>query len=150
MVADTASKEQVLAILNTFKHGQRTNVKKGILNNRDAGAFLFWHFGPMTVKEVTGMLRAWRGKVPHYLGGTSNLLFTYLFNDSYHGNYGCVGSSAMCAGIWMYHGGSKVRNPKDFGGRGMNFRRTFWYRTGKGLYAPTVECAKRIRELGLE
>lgn len=28
------------------------------------------------------------------------------------------------------------------------FRRTYWYRAGKGLYAPTLECAKRMAEIG--
>lgn len=146
-----ANKElRIFEKLCTFKHGRNTNVKKGILNNRDAGAFLFWHIGPMKVREVMDLLRQWRGDVVHYAGGMTKLCFTYMFNDSYSGNYGCVGSSAMCPGIWMYHSGGKVTDPTQHGKKGMNFRRTYWYRIAKGHYAPTVECAKRMKELNLD
>ena len=140
---------RVLEKLMTFKFGVKTDTKKGILNNRDAVAFLFWHCGSLRFAEVRSMMQTWRGEIPHYSGGTSKPLFTYLFNAGRHGNYGSVGETAMTRGNVMYTNGGGKADIGQFGEKGTSFRRTFWFRLDKGVYAPTLECGKRMLELGL-
>ncbi len=146
-----ANKElRVFEKLCTFKFGRDTDTNKGVLNNRDAAAFLFWHIGPTSSKEMTSLLRKWRGKVPHYSGGMTDLSYTYLFNTSDSGNYGNVAPNAMYPGHWMHtNGGGIARRFAGDDTKGLHFRRTYWYRIERGLYAATVECAKRMTELGL-
>ncbi len=147
-IAGKATQESVMRVLSGFRFGVRTNVAKKVLDNRDAAAVLFWHLGPMRTREIQGLLRQWRRT--QRSGESYNLIFTYLFNADRHGNYGSVGQTAMTRGNWMYHGGGKVASETDFGMAGTNFRRTYWYRVKVGVYAPTVECAKRVFELGLQ
>lgn len=151
-IAGKATEESVMRVLGGFRHGTRTNVARRVLDNRDAAAVLFWHLGPMRTRDIKRLLRQWRGKSnPSWNKGEPfDLAFTYLFNAGRHGNYGSVGQTAMTPGNWMYHGGGMVRHEKDFGMPGTNFRRTYWYRVRTGVYAPTVECAKRLFELGLQ
>ena len=134
-----ANKElRVFEKLCTFKFGTRTDVKKRILNNHDAAAFLFWHLGPTTSREMIALLRRWRWVDT---GNGLNLSYTYLFNTCVTSGYGFVAKDVMSRGNFLqtYSYGSKTKS----------FRRTYWFRAERGLYVATVECAKRITELGL-
>lgn len=145
---------EILDFLRTFHHGHHTNMAKGIMNNRDACAFIFWRLGPTKVVDVISLLNEWRGPSTDRWTHGRPLLQTYLFNSSRSGGYGCVADEPMQRGWNMCNedwsgivtrrcscSGRKM--PKTF------FRRTYWYRLSRGIYAPTVECAKRMGELGL-
>jgi hypothetical protein len=145
---------EALAILLAFRHGHHTNVAKRTMNNRDACAFLLWRLGPMKVGDIRKVLNAWRGpSTNRWVKPGRPLAQTYLFNSSASGGYGCVADDPMQRGWTMSNDGwsgivKHGWNPTD--ARKTFFRRTYWYRPAKGTYAPTLECAKRIVELGLE
>lgn len=126
-----------IEFLKKFRHGHRTDLKKGTLNNRDACAYLIWKAGPSKVRDLVEALRAWRSDEPP--------TFNYLFNTSTHGGYGCVGKDAMSRGqemvCWQYLSNGEGRDSSWF-------RRHYWFRASKGTYAPTLECARRMSELG--
>ncbi len=138
------SHSQALAFLQTLKGGvSLTNLSKGVINNRDAVAYIFAKCGPMKTREVKDILNLWR----HWEGTTwtcdgetaANLSWNYLFNTSTSGGYGCVGNSFNSKGIQM-HGYSGSGGPTWF-------RRHYWFRVKIGHYAPTLECFKRMSEL---
>jgi hypothetical protein len=154
-------KEEILSVLKNYRHGFRTDLNKKVLNNRDACAFIVWMMGPSKVSVIINILREWRGKVnidtAQFPGGI-DLCFTYLFNTSYTGGYGCVGESALTRGNWMSNMGwngvlaeERMERYKQNYGQDFRvfFRRTYWFRSAPGVYAPTVECAKRMTELQL-
>lgn len=130
-----------IKFLEKFTHGARTNLKRNRLSNHDACAFIFFALGPQKVGDVMKILRAWRKN--------DKLFFTYLFNTCESGGYGFVGADYTTEGnertLGWFHQWEKTGRYED----GCDiFRRTYWFRGGRGLYAPTLECVKRMAELG--
>lgn len=149
-------KEEVLSVLQQYKHGFRTNLNKKVLNNRDACAFALWVMGPSKVRDIINVLKEWRGKVVSYQGGMTDLCFTYLFNASHSGGYGCVADNAFVQGVRMNRygivsdaGQRFVRTIPETLKEPSFFRRQYWFRSAPGIYTPTLECAKRMTELQL-
>lgn len=101
------NKAEVLEKLATFTHGSRTNIASKVMTNHDAAAFLFWHLGTMKVREITGLLQAWRGTKPSWYDDVTpvNLQFTYMFNMGDSGGYGFVATNVMQRGNVMCCGG---------------------------------------------
>jgi len=150
-IAGKATQESVMRVLSGFRFGVRTDVARKVMNNRDAAAVLFWHLGPMKSREMIALLRAWRGKCVHLRNGDFDLSFTYLFNTSRNGGYGCVAQHIMQRGWKMSgEGWSGIVSHRQAEAKKTFFRRTYWYRVKVGTYAPTTECAKRVFELGLQ
>jgi hypothetical protein len=147
-----SKRTEILATLLAFQHGHHTNVAKRTMNNRDACAFILWRLGPTHMRELKSILNEWRGPSTNAWNKGRPLAQTYLFNSSRSGGYGCVADEPMQRGWHMSNDGWSGIVSQPGGKRGdMNtfFRRTYWYRLRKGTYAPTVECAKRMAELGL-
>jgi len=146
-----SQRTEILALLLTFRHGHHTNIAKGVMNNRDACALILWKLGPMKKSHIISLLNDWREpKFNKWTGTHVDRAQTYLFNSSRSGGYGCVADHPMQRGNHMSNvGWSGIVSDKR-GEPGMKtfFRRTYWYRLTKGTYAPTVECAKRMTELG--
>lgn len=140
----------VLFVLLAYRHGHHTNLAKGVMNNRDACAFILWKLGPMKLRDIKNILNEWRGLSTNQWNRGRALAQTYLFNSSRSGGYGCVADEPMQRGNHMCNKGwsgivsdpNREFAPKTF------FRRTYWYRIAKGTYAPSVECANRMAELG--
>lgn len=134
-----------------YTHSNRTNVGEGRISNHDAMAILVAVAGDFTpVKELIDALNAWRGAVKStvcspikgYCNPNGKLTNTYLFNDSVTGGYGFVGKNIN----------SISREVCGFSMKGGEFttkRRTYWFRASHGKYSPTLECYKRLGELGL-
>jgi len=142
-----SQRTEVLALLLAFRHGHHTNIAKGVMNNRDACAFILWRLGPMKARDIQNLLNDWRGPSTNQWNRGRPLAQTYLFNSSHSGGYGCVADEPMQRGWHMSNEGwSGITRPAS--DRKTFFRRTYWYRVAKGTYAPTVECAKRMTELG--
>jgi hypothetical protein len=121
-------------MLNQFKHGLKTDLTNGIINNQDACLIALYHlvggrYGIATSRDLKDSLRNWR----------PGLQFTYLFNTSAHGGYGFVGHSVS-------HAANRV--PNYMGGSSF-LRKTFWYRVTKGQYAITNEGMYRLKALGI-
>lgn len=147
-----SNRTEVLATLLAFRHGHRTNLVKGVMNNRDACAFILWRLGPMKIADITSLLNEWRGPSTNKWFHGRPLAQTYLFNSSRSGGYGCVAAEPMQRGWHMSNEGwSGIVSDKRRASvvEKTFFRRTYWYRLTKGTYAPTVECAKRMAELDL-
>lgn len=156
------TRETVIAALKRFKHGYKTDGFKCTLNNRDAAAYVFASLGPLSLKEITSILREWRPD--HGMNGAKNLHFTYMFNTSRTGGYGCVGRDVAAKGVWMFsdkYTSHEIpyqdQDPESVAAARKNilyktgsifFRRQYWYRAKPGLYAPTLECFKRMAEIG--
>lgn len=133
--------------LGKYSHSSRTDLAKGKMTNHDAMAVLFARLGPMTRGDATRLLRAWRGSCQK---------FAWMFNSSMYGGYGFVGRDVMSRGNLMaYERGSTWTVSRGDGGAYPAWytkyftRRTYWHRARTGVYAPTVECMKRVQELGL-
>jgi hypothetical protein len=136
-------------------------------------AMMEWRFGKAEWREEKGHRYVYNANgqsrtVPCVIT-KPKMYFTYLFNTCASGGYGFVGANAMSPGNWMHMGYSvstchkaptkaEIRREKEaakddtnhpwgFARGGYFFRRTYWYRAAKGIYAPTVECAKRMVEL---
>lgn len=147
-----SQRTEVLALLLAFRHGHRTDLAKGTMNNRDACALILWKLGPTSKADLTSLLNEWRGPSTNEWNRGRPLAQTYLFNSSRSGGYGCVAEEPMQRGWHMSNEGwSGIVRPAAAakGDTKTFFRRTYWYRLAKGTYAPTVECAKRMAELGL-
>lgn len=121
-------------MLNQFKHGFKTDLTNGIINNQDACLIALYNlcegrtYTTATSRDLKDYLRAWR----------PGLQFTYLFNTSSHGGYGFVGNSHN-------HAANRVRDHKG----SSYLRKTFWYRVTKGQYCITSEGMHRLRALGI-
>ncbi len=172
MMANNLGKVEVLSHLLAFTHGSRTSYEKRTLTNHDAVAFIVWSLGPTKMRDIVDMMMVWRkGEATYTKTATFDwktkrrgtrkvpaMGFDYLFNDSVYGGYGFIASRWDSPGNWMYSTEfttGKVRSAKDGGPRFSKeegvcnfFRRTYWYRAAKGTYAPTLECAKRMSEIG--
>jgi hypothetical protein len=159
-----ATKEAVIATLRQFKHSPVSNLSKRTLSNHDATAFIIFSLGPSRVHDVRDILMTWRNgdrfpnnwkqepvmrwDVQTYkmvpTGRTKQVPrgehFTYLFNNTIAQGYGFVGQNAMTRGNVIYWYTFR-------GSSGESFRRTYWYRCAPGVYAPTLECVKRISEM---
>ena len=148
-----SERTQVLSVLLALRHGHHTNLAKGVINNRDACAFILWRLGPTKMADLKAILNEWRGPSTNEWNRGRALAQTYLFNSSHAGGYGCVAEEPMQRGWHMSNEGWSgiVRRKGTTNGRDIKtfFRRTYWYRLAKGTYAPTVECAARMAELGL-
>ena len=156
-----------------FTHSIRTNLKKKTLTNHDACAWLLYVNGPMNVKQLREELMRWRlgevlyVQVPRFVWDSyarrmrqigmkrvPKMWFTYLFNTSIHGGYGFVGDAPDshkndCRGWnWWYPNTINKQSGADLNYVENNVRRVYWWRMGHGLYAPTVECFRRMNELG--
>lgn len=145
-----SQRTEVLSVLLAFRHGYHTNLAKGVMNNRDACAFILWRLGPTKMADLKSILNEWRGPSTNAYNRGKPLAQTYLFNSSHAGGYGCVAEEPMQMGWHMSNEGwSGIVTRKAQASMKTFFRRTYWYRLAKGTYAPTVECAKRMAELGL-
>lgn len=133
-------KQSTTEFLKGFKHGSRTDLRKGRLTNADAIAIMLTQNGPMTFREISQAVFDWRQE------SREN---TYLFNKSDSGGYGFCGDSFYSRGVFMNadgHWSGKAHRQVPV--KGENFyRRHFWYRIRKGTYAPTLEGFLRGAEL---
>lgn len=126
-------------ILSNIKHGIRTNINNGIVNNADAVLMLLFEMGGTAkIKNLRDSLKAWRPE--------GNLGFGYLFllKPEYGTcGYGFTGTSFESVSNRIAHAGTCERK--------MNFsiRRTYYYRVSRGNYAITCEGFKRLSELGI-
>lgn len=168
---DTNSKAEALSFLGKLTFNVRTDLAKGRINNRDAIAYLIYKCGPLRLSEARDLMMTWRFGEATYTTQTYQAFsfrthtsrpatrkvpkmgFSYAFNTSNSGGYGCVGENHMSRGNWM-HGGEfgmmgRAHGPSHNSEDKMYLRRTYWYRAGKGVYAPTLECLKRMRELNI-
>lgn len=67
--------------LANLTHGRKTDVKNGVINNRDATLLILAaNGGVMSVNDVKILLRGWRPLEGHY---GHELRFQYLFNAYY-------------------------------------------------------------------
>jgi len=155
----------MLKVLSGFTHASRTNAAKAKITNHDACLLVLLGRGAVArVGELMGDLRTWRPMVGTYkksLGRynyeterTTNKGkfidlparhdFAYLFNTSIHGGYGFVGDDAMTR-TKTVHGWTHTQNngARNF----VTQRRTYWFRSGKGVYTVTAEGLKRFSEL---
>ncbi len=80
--------------LANLTHGRKTDVKKGVVNNRDAALLILAaNGGVMSVNDVKILLRGWRplsSKLYDNTGkivGHKELRFQYLFNSYYGISY---------------------------------------------------------------
>ncbi len=167
----TDSKAEALGFLGKLTFNVRTNLAKGRINNRDAIAYLMYTCGPLRLKEARDLMMAWRFGETKYTTETYQAFnyetrtsrpatrkvpkmgFSYAFNTSRSGGYGCVGENHMSRGNWM-HGGRYgmtgiASGPYNYDEDKAYMRRTYWYRASRGVYAPTLECLKRMRELNI-
>jgi len=161
---------EALSHLLAFNFGVRSNLAKRTLNNRDAVAFLLFSCGPMKMREIVDAMNVWRNgsterkreKCSRFVmdrgdptkfvrrAGTKTVPkmgFTYMFNSSRSGGYGCVGANVFTKGIYMASEWSGFSHLKHHVPGENYLRRTYWYRSAPGLYAPTLECAKRMSEI---
>lgn len=118
--------------LSSLKHGLRTNLKKGIVNNHDAALLAMAESQEPIVKSrnISASLRAWRKN--------QSLHFRYIFNSQISASYGYVGSNI----------GSERHVIPTW--TGTVTRRTYWYRVRKGHYAITAEGHRRLQELAAQ
>ena len=163
---------ETLSHLLAFNFGVKSDLAKRTLNNRDAVAFLLFACGPMKMKEIVDVMNVWRngseereivlvrrwifdsndGPDGRYVPrmGTKvvpKMGFTYMFNSSRSGGYGCVGANAFTKGNYMAREWSGFSNEKHHVPGENYLRRTYWYRSAPGIYAPTLECARRMSEI---
>lgn len=161
--------KEALGFLGNLKFNVRTDLAKGRINNRDAMAYLFYKVGPMRLSEVRDAMMMWRfgeasythikckdydwhaKKERNVVRKIPKMGFSYAFNVSSSGGYGCVGDNVMTRGNWMTTGEGYcgIAHKQEHVKGKTFFRRTYWFRSGKGTYAPTLECMKRIQELGI-
>lgn len=135
-----------------FKFGCRTNLKKGVLTNRDALCILFNVHGVMTRKQVNDAMMTWRrGRATYKVTKTYDrpghrILPTFEFgaylNLSQASTYFHCGPDFTTPGHEVYHDPGPNRYECTY-----SFRRHFWFRQAKGLYAVSLEGMKRLTEL---
>lgn len=69
--------------LRTLRHGRKTDLSKGVVNNIDATMMILAaNGGSLRVGEIRALLRGWR---PLEAYGSHELWFKYMFN-SYYGH----------------------------------------------------------------
>lgn len=161
--------EPAISFLRTLTFNVRTNLAKGRINNRDAIAYLLYKCGPMRLSEIRDAMMEWRFGKAEYTSQTyqdynyetktskpvqrkvAKMGFSYAFNSSSSGGYGCVAENPMTRGVWMNAGkyANGISHRQEYVKGETFFRRQYWWRAGKGIYAPSLECMKRMRELNL-
>jgi hypothetical protein len=124
-----------------------------------------WRFG--FSKRTRTNIRAWDKKSKGVFRNYSPIGLGYMFNTCHSGGYSFVADRIDQRGHWMHSssgyvyrmhgaptnaGAMKARTHsagrQDDPGECDFFRRTYWYRVAKGHYAPSLECAKRMAEIG--
>ena len=136
------------SILRGLVNGQNTNLSKGTIRNADAVLLLLNEAGGVAkVGYLQEQLRNWR----------PGLTYGYLFRSNYEGGgYGFTGTSFLQSHNVVHHEPSynemcKDDDLEDEPTYGHNsIRRTYYYRSGRGIYAISAEGYKRLRELGIK
>lgn len=121
-------------LLAGLRNGQNTDLSKGTIRNADAVLLLLNSAGGMAKsRDLRAALRTWR----------PDLSFGYLFQMPSHGSgYGFAGTAFTSSGTRVFH------QPADLDGDGhTSWRRQYYYRVRRGVYAITAEGYNRLQEL---
>lgn len=134
-------------ILSGLTNGQNTNLSKGTIRNADAVLLLLNESGGVAkVGKLQSQLKAWRP------GPT----YGYLFRSNHEaGGYGFMGTSFDQSHNVVHHEPSYDEMCKDdnleddptYGHK--SIRRTYYYRSGHGVYSISAEGFRRLEELGI-
>jgi hypothetical protein len=128
----------MMDLLKTLRNGQDTNLNKGTIRNADALLLcLAARGGVAKRRELQADLLEWR----------PGLSYSSLFNGTKASSgYGFVGTSFHQTHNEVYHEGHYRPDGSGVDGH-VAKRRTYYYRSGHGIYSITAEGCKRLSEL---
>lgn len=131
----------MMDLLKTLRNGQNTNLTAGTIRNADALLLCLNARGGVALRRhLEADLRSWRPQ----------LSFSSLFNGTgASSGYGFVGRSFEQAHNEVYHEGYYRPDGTLAAESHTSLRRTYYYRSGHGIYSISAEGYKRLQELGI-
>ena len=128
-------------VLSGLANGQNTNLSKGTIRNADAVLLLLNEAGGMAYgRDLKAQLRDWRpGNSYGYLFQSHQPGSGYGFMGTHFGqDHNVVSHQPTVADPYMKKASYRT-----------SVRRTYYYRSARGLYAISAEGYKRLGELGI-